>query len=108
MTPERLHELALIDEAVKEGSRYRRFPPGGGVFSGEEAVEVLRRRGFKVSQRLGSYKVSTVNTGMNAEEIIRFASYVKVADVYATPGHKHAAQKAYHAAQAGLKPRVAA
>lgn len=103
----RAEELRLIEEAVASG-KVRRFPPGGGVFSGEEAVQVLKQRGYEVSQSLGSYKVSTVSKGMNADEIMRFASFVKVTDAYATPAHMHAAKKAFFASQAGLQPRKTA
>ncbi len=102
----RAEELRLIDEYCAANDV--RYPPGGGVFSGEEAVRVLKDRGYKVSQTLGSYKVSTVSKGMNADEIMRFASFVKVTDAYATPAHMHAAKKAFFASQAGLQPRKTA
>lgn len=100
----RAEELAAIDEAVAAG-KVRRFPMGGAFGSGEEAVAFLRARGYVVTQRLGSYRCSTVRTGMNGEEIMRYAAYVRLTDSYPTHTAKHAAMKADFAAKCGLTPR---
>ncbi len=107
MSPARAEELRLIEDAVKSGM-VRRFPMGGGVLTAPDAVAFLKGRGYRVTNRHGSYRVTGQKKAMSAIGVMTFAAHVQVTDAYPSKSQRHAAQKAAFATQMGLKPRKVA